>query len=262
MILTKFFGKNAVAHAMVGAVHAPDKPASIRHPDHIEAILDVLNKIARDVVVAGERLIRGAPIPAGKDAIYCTDIARLFERHAADGSTKYLTFHYTQDLKTLDPNAQVHLSQFFGRIVAVNGLLAGHNSGQNPDQNPGQNLGQLSTKRSVITAMLDQILLESLFFTGFFNAYSLSADLLAGRISAAPAGVQFAAMIEQSRGDFVDATPYLHDAAHAFTSMSMTTQQLIVMVEKPYEDGQRHINDVYFDKSMAAQMQAVEGAMA
>lgn len=208
-------------------------------------MLDVLNQIAYDVVVLGGRLARGAALPKEKDPIYCTDIAALFERVAADGTKSYLTFHYTQDLKTLDPNAQVHLSQFFGRIVAVNGLLAQHT------------LGQAPTKRPIIAAMLDQILLEALFFTGFFYAYALSRDLLLNRIPAGVGGEQFATLIAQSRADFIAATPYLHDANTALAALTMTTQQLIVEQAKPYEAGQRQINNVYFDAGMAAQTLAV-----
>lgn len=258
----KFFAKKAPTSAKwvrESALSAPfDIPDSAQdeifcaQPPHIRVFLAVFHRIARDVRVVSEILRRGAPLPKldgaiGSVPIYCKDIEALFERAGPDGRKTYLTYSYTQDMKSMDPNAQVHLSNFFGRIVALNTFMTSSDPALTP------------VKAVSMQATLDRIFLEALFFKSFFSAYDLSQRLLTGKIQALEARRDLQALVDQTKADYTKASGYLTDCDQAFARLPMTSQPLLVEVAKPYEVGQLGVNGVYFDCEMGKKMIAHAG---
>jgi hypothetical protein len=216
-------------------------------PPHIRVFLAVLHRIAGDVRLVSEILQSGASLPklegpVGSVPIYCKDIEALFERIGPDGRKTYVTYSYTQDLKSMDPNAQVHLSNFFGRIVALNTMLTSRDPALTP------------AKAASMQAMLDRIYLEALFFKSFFSAYDLSQRLLINKVHPQEAQRALEALINRTKADYAEANDYLIDCDQAFARLPMTSQPLIVEVAKPHEAGQVVVNGVYFDCAMGKKM--------
>lgn len=216
-------------------------------PPHIRVFLAVLHRIARDIRLVSDILQQGASLPkldgaSGTVPIYCKDIETLFQRIGADGRKTYLTYAYTQDLKTMDPNAQVHLSNYFGRIVALNQILTSSDPGLTP------------AKAASMQEMLDRVYLETLFFKGFFSAFDLSQRLLTGNIHPQEAQRDLQALIDQTKADYAKASNYLTDCDRAFARLPMTSQPLLTEIAKPYEPGQLAVNGVYFDCAMGKKM--------
>ena len=243
VLLKKLFGQKAAQTAKCATPPEFVIPETIKdalfcaQPPHIQTHLAVVNRIARDVLVGRDSLQRGTALAAMP--IYCDSIARLFQRAAGAGAMSYLSYCYSPDLQSMDPNAQLHLSQFYGRIAALNTAL----TSASPDMEE-------------VAVMLDKTLLDALFFTGFFSSYALSTDLLTRQITAEAAGAQFQALIDRSKADFAGASAYLYNPERAFGSLPMTTQPLLIEAAKPFEAGQTTRNGVYFDTEMAAQLQA------
>lgn len=261
MLLKKLFGKKASAaangapagEAVCALADALTMPLSAQdeifraQPVHIQTMLTVLHRIARDAVLVGDILRRGAPLPVlagevGAVPIYCRDIAGLFEKTEPDGSKRYQAYYYTNDLKTMDPRAQLHLSQFFGRVMALNTLL------MSTDPH------SMTTRAKAVPKMLDRILLEAMCFKGFFSGFAVTRALLTAATPDQHMVAQLQALVTRTKADLSAAEPYLHDAKTAFETLPMVSQSLIVEVSKPYEDGQVGINGVYFDAATGAQL--------
>jgi len=255
MLLKKLFGKKADAKAIVRKNAVLAAPLTLpeaakdeifnAQPAHIQKILTVLARIARDTLLVGDILRRGEDLPqmkgeVGTHPIYCRDIEALFERTEPDGTKAYLSYAYTTDLKTMDTRTQVHLSQFFGRIMALNTLL----SSANPKLR--------DARVGAVPAMLDRILLEALCFKGFFSSFAISRALLTCQNPDRGMLAQFEALVARTKADLADACPHLHDAGTAFQALPIVNQSLMVELGKRYEAGQILINGVYFDAKMGA----------
>lgn len=209
-------------------------------PAHIQQVLTVLHRIARDTVLVGDILRLGLDVPpqngsqdgpVGAYPIYCRDIEALFQTVAEDGGKAYLSFAYSTDLTAMDPRAQAHLSRFFGRIIACNTLLA--------KRDP-----KLVTQ---IGAMLDQILLETLWFKGFFSGFAVSHALLTSDRPDRRMVVQLEALVARTKADLAAAVGVLHDAGAAFANLPRVTLSLIVELVKPYDTAQSVLNGVCLD---------------
>ena len=48
----------------------------------------------------------------------------LFSETSKGGDTVYNHYHFTDDMQKMDPEAQIHLMQLFGQIIAFNEMLA------------------------------------------------------------------------------------------------------------------------------------------
>lgn len=209
-------------------------------PAHIQHVLTVLHRIARDAVLVGDILRLGLDVPpldgpvaapVGAYPIYCRDIEALFQTVAEDGGKAYLSFAYSKDLTAMDPRAQAHLSRFFGSIIACNTLL------NKRDPKLGKKIG----------TMLDQILLEALWFKGFFSGFALSHALMNSPTPARGMVVQLEALVARTKADLAGAVGVLHDAGAAFASLPRVTLSLIVELVKPYDIEQSVLNGVCLD---------------
>lgn len=259
MLLKKLFGKKAESSADGAKTARPNSALAdplampeaakddIFHaqPAHIQQILTVLHRITRDAVLVGDILRRGAPVPqiageVGTVPIYCRDIEGLFEETKTDGTKAYRSYHYSNDLKTMDPNAQLHLSQFFGRVMALNTLLT--------TTDPKLH----AARAKAVPKMLDRILLEALCFKGFFSGFTVTRALLTAANPDRAMVAQFEALVERTKADLGAAGAFLHDATAAFQALPIVNQSLIVELTKCYEEGQVAINGVYFDAKTGA----------
>lgn len=216
-------------------------------PAHIQQVLTVMQRIARDAALVAGLLRQGAPVPqvagpVGGVPIYCQGIEALFEKANDDGSTSYRSYYYTNDLKTMDPKAQQHLCQFFGRVKAVNTVLTAA-----PDK-------QRAARMQAVPGLLDSILVEALYFKGFFSAFALSRTLLTTPQPSQTTLDEYAALVARTKADLAAAAPHLHDAAAAFQALPNANPSLLVELTKAYEAGQVVINGVYFDAASGAHL--------
>ena len=209
-------------------------------PAHIQHVLTVLHRIARDAVLVGDILRLGLDVPpldgplaapVGAYPIYCRDIEALFQTVAEDGGKAYFSFAYSTDLTAMDPRAQAHLSRFFGRIIVCNTLL----NKRDP---------KLAKQ---IRTMLDQILLEALWFKGFFSGFAVSHALMNSPAPERRMVVQLEALVARTKADLAGAVGVLHDAGAAFASLPRVTLSLIVALVKPYDTEQSVLNGVCLD---------------
>ncbi|WP_127045596.1 hypothetical protein [Pseudorhodobacter sp. E13] len=194
-------------------------------PAHIQHILTVIQRIAGDAKRVAELLQQGALQPwggGGHAPIYCQGIERLFKLANTDGSTSYRSYYYTEDLKTMDPKAQLHLSQFFGRVMAVNTVLTAA-----PDK-------QRAARMQAVPGVLDSILVEALYFKGFFSAFAISRSLLTTPQPGQTTLAEYAALIARTKADLAAAAPQLHDAAAAFAALPKGNPSLLVELIKAY----------------------------
>ncbi|WP_155947137.1 hypothetical protein [Pseudorhodobacter ferrugineus] len=261
MLLKKLFAKKASTAAEGAKAARPNSaladdlamPEAAKdeffnaQPSHIQQILTVLHRIARDALLVGDIMRRGAPLPdvageVGTVPIYCRDIEGLFETLTADGSKRFQSYYYTNDLATMDPRAQLHLSQFFGRVMALNTLLT--------TTDPSLRAAQAKA----VPKMLDRILLEALCFKGLFSGFAVTRALLTRAAPDSQMVAQFEALVARTKADLAATSPYLHDSATAFETLPMVNQSLIVELSKRYEEGQIAVNGVYFDAATGAQM--------
>lgn len=263
MFLKKLFAPKsaprAVAPAMARPTSALADPLTMpeaakddvfrAQPAHIQQFLIVLHRIVRDALLVGDILRRTGKLPqiagpAGTVPIYCRDIETLFEIAYSDGTKGYRTYHYTHDLNTMDPRAQLHLSQFFGRVMALNMLL----SAPEPTMRAGPG--------PAVRAMLDRILLEALCFKGFFSGFAITRTLLTTQNPDRDMLAAFEGLVARTKADLAAASPYLDDADTAFQALPLVNQSLIVELTKCYEVGQIVVNGVYFDAKTGAHVVA------
>ncbi len=217
-------------------------------PAHIQHVLTVLQRIARDTVLVGDILRLGLDLPlidgpVGAHPIYCRDIEALFQTVADDGGKAYLSFAYSADLTAMDPRAQAHLSRFFGQIIACNTLL------NKRDPKLAKQIG----------AMLDQILLEALWFKGFFSGFAVSRALLTSPAPDRRMVKQLETLVARTKADLAGAVGVLHDAGAAFSILPRVTLSLIVELVKPYDTEQSVLNGVCLD-TKAAQILGQDGS--
>lgn len=153
---------------------------------------------------------------------------KLFAETNAAGDTVFNHYHFSQDMNQLDPEAQIHLMQFFGQIIAFNEML----------EHPG------------VERRLDWLIANAFFFERYFARADVSTALLQNR----PKGET-----DQSLHAITTADELRIQRIHASMFEPHTFENIIprpaipfmIAVGKPYEEGQKFINGVYFSAHTA-----------
>jgi len=181
-------------------------------------------RITDQALMNAQALRDGAPIKP----IAHAETETLFSEKNSAGEVIYNHYHFTDDMSDLDPNAQLHLMQLFGQILAFNELL----------EHPG------------VETRLDWISANACFFERYFARADLSTAILTG---------QTGEDVQRQLQDVVDADATrirevqsaLFDAMQHETLVPRSRVPLMVAIGKPYEEGQKSINGVYFSAQAA-----------
>lgn len=156
-----------------------------------------------------------------------SETEKLFTEANASGETVFNHYHFSEDMTQLDPEAQIHLMQFFGQLTAYNELL------EHPD----------------VERRLDWITANAAFFERYFARADVSTALLNNRPDVEVAHLQ-------NDVEAADRKRLKQVAANMFNPgidalVPRPAVPYMVAMGKPFEDGQRFINGVYFSAQSA-----------
>lgn len=168
---------------------------------------------------------------------------KLFRETNAAGETVFNHYHFTDDMNQIDPEAQIHLMQLFGQIIALNEML----------EHPG------------VEKRLDWISANASFFERFFARAEISTDMLKNRPETEiTPKLQVIKAADRARVQQVVKT--LFEPALIANLVPRQTIPFLVAMGKPQEEGQKFINGVYFSAQAApavmnwlASLQAAQG---
>lgn len=166
------------------------------------------------------------------------DPAPLFELAGPDGNTNRAVFHYTHDLKSLDPDAQVHLMMFFGNLHAVTTLL----EAKDP------------TLNAAAIAMLDQVIAKAVFFERFFARLEITMDLLLARLPKDKIAQKSQDLAAEDQTRALAASEAMAEPGKISTYVPADDIPFLISAEGPGE--MQPINGVPFPPDMAEQVLA------
>lgn len=156
------------------------------------------------------------------------DAEKLFCEVNKAGETVFNHYHFTEDMNQLDPEAQIHLMQLFGQIIAFNEML----------EHPG------------VEKRLDWISANSSFFERFFARAEVSTDILMNRAEA-EIEKKMQALKVGDKARVQQILKSLFDPSEIGNLVPRQTIPMMVAMGKPYEEGQKFINGVYFSAQAA-----------
>jgi hypothetical protein len=178
--------------------------------------------IADQAMQNARALKQGAPV----SPIELADTEALFCEKNASGDVVYNHYHFADDVSDLDPHAQLHLMQLFGQVFAFNELL----------EHPGAE------------TRLDWIASNAAFFERFFARAAFSTAVLTGN-SGPDIQNELQNIVDADALRFREIKATLFDASSQH--MPRKTVPLMVAIGKPFEEGQKSINGVYFSAQAA-----------
>lgn len=152
----------------------------------------------------------------------------LFAETNSAGETVFNHYHFTADMNQLDPEAQIHLMQLFGQLIAFNEML----------EHPG------------VERRLDWIVANASFFERFFARAEVSTDMLMNRPENEVAQkLQVLKAADKARIQQVQKS--LFEPTEIATLVPRQNIPFMVAMGKPHEEGQKFINGVYFSAQAA-----------
>ena len=190
---------------------------------HVRLQLEMVT-IADQAMANAKAIAAGAPLSPIEHA----ETEALFAERDSAGTVVYNHYHFTDGTSELDPNAQLHLMQLFGQVLAFNELL----------DHPG------------IETRLDWIIANACFFERFFARAELSTALLTGTPDAQLQS-QLQDILDADKKRIDETQSALFDPAQRAALLPRRSIPLMVAIGKPFEEGQEFINGVYFSAQAA-----------
>ena len=151
----------------------------------------------------------------------------LFVEKNAEGETVFNHYHFSEDMNQLDPEAQIHLMQFFGQIITFNDLL----------------------EHKGVERRLDWITANAVFFERYFARADVSTAMLMNHPESAIAKTMESIVSEDRSRMKTTLKNMFEPGIDALVPRS--TVPFMVAMGKPYEEGQQFINGVYFSAQAA-----------
>lgn len=218
-------------------------------PPHITRIIRAMDRIFAQAASLSAQVRAGSPLvmpgPGDVGPIDLTDYAKLFERINGEGAVLFSTYYFTQDVKSLDPDAHYQLSLIHQKATMLNLMLTG-----------GTHAGD-----SALAPLLDAVLVKSAYFGSIFKGYNIVTGILSRSLDSAALNLamdrqraRWEAAMTRARAEMLNPAML---RAHAPTPEPM----LILSAEGPYQDGQRVIDGVVFSPDMAKVLLARMAAM-
>ncbi len=167
------------------------------------------------------------------------DPAPLFQTEDRNGEILQAVFHYSKDLRGMDPDAQLHLMLFFGNLHAVSAILSA------PEP---------AILRPAAIAMLDQIMAKAVFFERFFARLDISMDILLSRVSGDEVGQKARALSEVDADRARATADQMSEPDKIATYVPADDIPFLISAEGP--GAFEPINGVPFPPEMAEQVRA------
>ena len=175
------------------------------------------------------------------DLIRNSDCEALFVETDALGHDSFQHFHYTDDFRALDPNAQVDLMVLFGDVARVNAILA-----------PFAGTSVAPPAARLVKEIADRIIATACFFEAFFSRFDVSTDILLGRTSDSALSERMAALGADDRIRYDRAQSRLSDPSKDVTRLApRRIPPFVISAGLRYDRGQTFVNGVYFPTEAA-----------
>jgi hypothetical protein len=214
-------------------------------PPHIVRLIETMDRIFRQAADMLLLLRESKPLPVSSTGMLehaPIDIAayeKLFEHVDDAGKVLFSTYYFTQDIKSLDPDAQYQLSLVHRNVLHFN-LLASRLSGSGAR-------GALET----LAPPLDVILAKTAYFSHCFRSYTIVRGILSRAMDNTALNramqahrVGWAAAMDRARSLMLNPDMLRIYAPRAEPS-------LLVSAAGPYQPGQRVIDGVVFPPDLA-----------
>lgn len=185
--------------------------------------------------------------PAENGPIATSDIPGLFENRKADGTKAYDFHHYTNDLKSMDPNAQVDLMRFFGDAVALNTLIA------RCDRRP-----VADDVLESATRLLDRIAVSAFFFARFLARRDVTTMALTGSGTREDIARAMDVLRAGDRAQVAKLTLFHGDSLEK--NLPQPSIPFCLFAGRQPESGEKFINGVWFPAAEGAQLLQVLAA--
>ncbi len=186
------------------------------------------------------------------DLIRNADCEELFVETDALGHDSFQHFHYTDDFRSIDPNAQVDLMVLFGDVARVNAILA-----------PFAGSSVASPAARLVNEIADRIIATACFFDAFFSRFDVSTDILLGRTSGRALAERMAALGAEDRTRYDRAQSRLSDPAKDATRLApRRIPPFVISAGLRYGRGQTFVNGVYFPTEAAQVILGQSAALA
>jgi hypothetical protein len=224
-------------------------------PQHIMALIHAMDRIFNDAADLMALLRDRRPIPALTSCspldgpISVAGYEKLFEHVDDAGRVLFSTYYFTQDVKSLDPDAQYQLSLIHRNVLHFN-LLTSRS-------------GALCALEA-LAPPLDVILAKTAYFSNCFRSYAIVRGILSRQmdnktLNKAMQAHQAGWMAAMKRAQSCMVNPDM------FTTYApMSQPSLIVSADAPFREGQRVIDGVVFPPDLAKilmdKMAAAQGA--
>ena len=151
----------------------------------------------------------------------------LFAEKNAQGETVFNHYHFSEDMNQLDPEAQIHLMQLFGQIITFNEIL----------------------EHQGVKQRLDWISANAVFFERYFARADVSTAMLMNQPEHEIAKAM-ETILAADRTRFQKVLTSMFEPSLDALVPRPSVPYMVAM-GKPYEDGQKFINGVYFSAQSA-----------
>lgn len=192
--------------------------------------------------------------PEGRpvDAIRNSGCEDLFVETDSLGHDSFQHFHYTDDFRSIDPNAQVDLMVLFGDIARVNGILAPF---------AGSSVALPAVR--LVSDVADRILATACFFDAYFSRFDVSTDILLKRTSGRALAERMSAIGAEDRVRYDRAQTRLFDPSRDISRLApRRIPPFVIAAGIRYDRFQTFVNGVYFPAEAAQIVLGQTAAMA
>ena len=209
----------------------------------METIFDDASSIAeairqrRPLAPAADTLDMHSPIRS-------KDSEKFFEHKNEAGETQYTTYCFTRDfnLASVNAEAQFKLFDLYTRVIFANLFINRHPDGRVAD----------SPKVGQLTSAIDEILAKSAYFISFFRSYALTTDILMRRFDKAGIENAIRKHVEDWRRRMEEAKRLMFQPERLAELVPHRDPCFLIAASRPYREGQKVINGVYFPPTEAA----------
>ena len=222
----------------VSAGSAELRPNIAELADYLQGMCDDAAAIA--LKIKNQMPLTSLVLAAGdQPVIRYSGINRFFETVAKDGSAGYQIYYYTQDMKSLDPLAQVNLAKLVSQAIIVNGLA-------------NQMITSTLTngEGGLLIVAVDRIIVMTTYLKHSLHGSALSTDLLLSRLQSEQATAKTMEFIESYKESVKRAMLMMVRPASFSKLAPYQNPRFLIEVTMRHHEGQQFVNGVYFPKDL------------
>ena len=221
-----------------------------KQPPHIRRLIDAMQIIFDDTVTIANAIKCNGPLPKAEEPVdfcapvRCKDSELLFESDDDDGSKRYSAYYFTEDFNKFDIGAQYGLYRLYGKIYTLNSILGMANP-----------IEYVNEKQLPLELLIDDIIVNSSIFVSFFRSYNRSTDLMKLVLMKQLDENQSLSILSEQLEDWRQklrlAQEKMFKPEIALDLAPTKKPVFLLCIGNKYQEGQRVINGVYFDKKYA-----------